>query len=141
MLYSLRREGVRHMDYQKILLIGNTTSSARVKEGKESGNRYADFVVAARKGTGETTFYPVRCFGKLAEGKGIQAIKKGTRIFVEGEPDIYTYVEGDDATKHIRYRVIVNTYRILDNGRRPKDSKPAGKITGKSELSDEDLPL
>jgi hypothetical protein len=28
-----------------------------------------------------TLFFPIRCFGKLAEG--LMAVKKGTKIFVE----------------------------------------------------------
>ena len=128
------------MDYQRILLIGNTTKNAVIKKGKESGNRYADFTVAARNRKGESAYYPIRCFGKLAEGQGIGAIEMGTRIFVEGEPDIYTHT-AEDGSKRVTFTVIANTFRILSSGRRAQDNKSAGKKDGSSEMSDEDLPL
>ena len=104
------------MDYQKIaaVLIGNATQAAEVKQAKESGNQYGDFRLAVRNRQGETTYFPVRCFGKLAEG--LNAIQKGTRVFVEGELEI-TALTGEDGEKRMNFRVLANTYRILGNGR------------------------
>ena len=79
------------LDYQKITvnLIGNATRDGEVKEAKESGNRYGDFRLAVRNRNDETTFFPVRCFGKLAES--VSNIKKGTKFFVEGELEISSF--------------------------------------------------
>jgi single stranded DNA-binding protein len=104
------------MDYQKIsaVLIGNATQDAEIKQARESGNQYGDFRLAVRNRQGETTYFPVRCFGKLAEG--VSAIQKGTRVFVEGELEMGSFT-GDEGEKRMTFRVLANTYRILGNGR------------------------
>ena len=103
------------MDYQRIFLIGNATKDAQVKRAKTSDNEYGDFTLAVSNRKDETTFYPVRCFGKLT--KGVSGIRKGVRVFVEGTLDISSFT-GDDGAKRMTYRVIANTFRILSNGRR-----------------------
>lgn len=64
---------------------------------------------------GETTFFPVRCFGKLAES--VKNIRKGAKLFVEGEMEIGSFA-ADDGGKRMTFRVVANTYRILGGGRR-----------------------
>jgi single stranded DNA-binding protein len=104
------------MDYQKIavFLIGNATQDAEIKQARESGNQYGDFRLAVRNRQSETNYFPVRCFGKLAEG--LSAIQKGTRVFVEGDLEISAFT-GEDGEKRMTFRVLANTYRILGNGR------------------------
>ena len=106
------------MDYKHISanLIGNATQNAEIKQAKESGTRYGDFhlAVSGRKEGDETSFFPVRCFGKLADG--LAGIQKGTKVFVTGDLEISSY-EADDGTKRMGYRVIADTYRILSNER------------------------
>ena len=46
------------MDYQRIILLGNTTDQAEVKQAK-NGSDYALFSVAVGKGKKETVFFPV----------------------------------------------------------------------------------
>jgi single-strand DNA-binding protein len=105
------------MDYQHIsaYLIGNATKDGEVKQAKGSGKAYGDFTLAVRNRRDETTFFPVRCFGKLAES--VTNIVKGTKVFVDGDLEIATY-EGEDGGKRTRFRVLANTYRILGKGRR-----------------------
>jgi single-stranded DNA-binding protein len=67
-----------------------------------------------RNRTGETMFFPVRCFGKLAEG--LAAVTKGAKIFVEGEFEITAFV-GEEGGKRMTFRVVANTYRVLGGGR------------------------
>jgi single stranded DNA-binding protein len=108
------------VDYQKIsvCLIGNATKDAQVKTAKESGNIYGDFTVAVKDRQKETHFFPVRCFGKLAES--VRNIKKGAKLFVEGELDLNAFA-GDDGKKQMTFRVLANAYRLLDN-RRPAEA-------------------
>lgn len=108
------------MDYQRIsaYLIGNATKDGEVKQAKESGKPYGDFDLAVRNRREETTYFPVRCFGKLAES--VANIEKGTKVFVDGELEISTF-EGDDGQKRKSFRVLANTYRILAKGRRSAD--------------------
>jgi single-strand DNA-binding protein len=105
------------MDYQRVsaYLIGNATRDGEVKQAKESGKAYGDFDLAVRNRNEETTYYPVRCFGKLAES--VTNIVKGTKVFVDGDLEISTF-EGEDGGKRTRFRVLANTYRILGKGRR-----------------------
>ena len=105
------------VDYQKIsaFLIGNATHDAEIKLARDSENRYGDFRLAVRNRAGETQFFPVRCFGKLAEG--LAGIKKGTKVFVDGELEIASF-DGEDGNKRVTFRVLANTYRILVNGRK-----------------------
>ena len=116
MLYSPTK-GVMHVDYQKItaFLIGNATHDAEVKLARDSEHRYGDFRLAVRNRNEVTTYFPVRCFGKLAEG--VTAITKGTKLFVDGELEIASF-DGEDGNKRMTFRVVANTYRILAGGRK-----------------------
>src|SRR5688572_14329215 len=126
MVYSPFKE-VIHLDYQKItaFLIGNATHDAEVKLARDGENRYGDFRMAVRNRNGETTYIPVRCFGKLVEG--MNGIRKGTRLFVDGELEISSF-EGDDGNKRMSFRIVANTYRILTSGRNtslvPSSTRP-----------------
>src|SRR5688572_11126058 len=86
--YTRAKEGVMHVDYQKITasLIGNATHYAEIKLAHDSESRYCDFRMAVRNRAGETTYFPVRCFGKLVAGT--KGIKKGTKVFVDGELEV-----------------------------------------------------
>lgn len=104
------------MDFQRITvsLIGNATKDAEVKQAKESHNQYGDVRLAVRNRTGETTFFPIRCFGKLAEG--LAAVRKGTKVFVDGDLEIGSFT-AEEGGKRMTFRVVANTYRILGGGR------------------------
>ena len=112
------------MDYQNITvnLIGNATHDAEIKQAKESDNRYGDFRLAVRDRKDETHFFPVRCFGKL--GESVANIKKGAKLFVAGELEIGSY-EGEDGQKRMTFKVIADTYRILNGGWRETGDEPS----------------
>ena len=74
------------MDYQKIILLGNTTDKAEVKQAK-NGAPYALFSVGIGKGKDETLFFPVTLFGETAKLAG-EMLSKGTRVLVEGSVDM-----------------------------------------------------
>jgi single-stranded DNA-binding protein len=105
------------MDYQKIttFLIGNAVADAEVKLARDSEHRYGDFRLAVRNRSGETTYFPVRCFGKLAAG--LVGIMKGTQVFVDGELEVSSF-DGEDGNKRMTFRVVANTFRILSGGRK-----------------------
>lgn len=62
----------------------------------------------------ETNYFPIRCFGKLAES--VTGIKKGTKLFVAGELEISSFT-GEEGGKRMFFRVVADTYRILAGGR------------------------
>jgi single-strand DNA-binding protein len=98
------------MDYSKLIIVGNLTRDAEVKQAKDSEIRYADFTVAVGRKKDETTFYPVRAFGKLGESCTI--LKKGDRALVEGEFEVSQYAD-ENGERRMTYRVVANTYRKL----------------------------
>jgi single-stranded DNA-binding protein len=55
------------MDYQKMIIVGNATKDAELHRSKGKP-AYADFTLAVSRTKDRTTFFPVRVFGKLAEG-------------------------------------------------------------------------
>lgn len=116
-----------NLDYQKITasLIGNATHDAEIKLARDSENRYGDFRMAVRNRDGETNYFPVRCFGKLVEG--LKGIKKGTKVFVDGELEISSF-DGDDGNKRMTFRVVANTYRILSSRRNSLPESIAAQV-------------
>jgi single stranded DNA-binding protein len=116
------------MDYQRIAvsLIGNATKDGAVKAARESGHVYGDFTLAVRDKQKETHFFPVRCFGKLAES--VTNIRKGAKVFVDGELELGAF-DGEDGKKQVTFRVLANAYRILSTGRRAE----AGETPAASE--------
>ena len=97
------------MDYQKIILVGNATDAAKV-EKSEGKTPYADFTVAVRRNREETDFFPVRAFGRLAEG--VARIGKGARVLVEGRVEIDRFIpEQGEPRKTIR--VLADAVRFI----------------------------
>ena len=96
---ELRKE-VMTIDYQRVILLGNTTDQAEVRQAK-NGSDYALFGVAVGKGKEETVFFPVTLFGESAKLAG-EMLTKGTRVLVEGSLDV------DPETG--KFRVRANTF-------------------------------
>lgn len=113
-----------YLDYQKInvFLIGNATQDGEVKQARESGKQYGDFRLAVRDRNEETNYFPIRCFGKLAES--VTNVRKGARLFVDGELEISAYT-GDEGGKRIGFKVVADTYRILDSKQRATEEAKA----------------
>ncbi len=88
------------MDYQRIVLLGNTTAPAEVKQAK-SGTEYAQFSVAVSRGKEEAVFFPVTLFGPSVKAAG-QVLTKGTRVLVEGILDV--------DRKSGKFRVLANGF-------------------------------
>jgi len=88
------------VDYQRIVILGNTTADVEVKQS-ESGTQYAHLSVAVSKGREETIFFPVTLFQRNAEIAG-EILPKGSRVLVEGTLDV-------DA-KTGKFKVLGNTF-------------------------------
>ena len=75
------------MDYQKIILVGNTTADVEAKQSQK-GTTYSSFSVAVNDGKeGSVSFFPVVAFGKVAEASA-KVLKKGQKVLVEGRIQI-----------------------------------------------------
>ena len=88
------------MDYQRIDLLGNTTTKAEVKQAKNDA-QYVLFSVAVSKGRDEPIFFPVTLLGKNAALVG-EMLAKGTRVLVEGTLGV--------DPKSGKFRVIARTF-------------------------------
>jgi len=98
------------MDYQKILLIGNTTDAPKVHKPEE-GLAYADFTVAvSRSRDGKTDFFPVRAFDRLANT--VAKANKGTRLLVEGRVELDHYTP-DNGQPQRTVRVLAHNLRFM----------------------------
>jgi single stranded DNA-binding protein len=96
------------MDYQKIILVGNT-SQAKVQK-PEGKTPYTDFAVAVSRNREKTDFFPVRCFGKLAEG--VAKIGKGDKVLVEGRIEISQFSPKEGETR-TTVRVLADAVRFI----------------------------
>ena len=103
------------MDYQKLIVAGNTTGDAQARKSKQGDVSYTTFSVAVGSGKDQQpTYFPVVAFGKIGENAA-QYITKGRQVLVEGR--IETGENG-------RFNVIAS--RIVF-GLAPKEKEPEGK--------------
>ena len=97
------------MNYQKLILVGNTTGAAKVEKA-EGKTAYADFTMAVNRSREEADFFPVRAFGRLTEGAS--RIEKGDTVLVEGRVEIDRFTpEGGEPRTTIR--VLADAVRLL----------------------------
>ena len=97
------------MDYQKIILVGNATDAAKV--GKSEGKTpYTDFTMAVSRNREETDFFPVRAFGRLAEGAA--RIGKGAKVLVEGRVEIDRFIPTEGEPRKT-IRVLADAVRFI----------------------------
>ena len=97
------------MDYQKMIIVGNATRDAEVEQS-EGKAAYADFTLGVSRTKDQTTFFPVRVFGKLAEG--CENVKKGVKILVDGKLDISEYTD-KEGQRRTSFRTLADAYRLL----------------------------
>ena len=75
------------MDYQKVIIAGNTTSDAQARKSKEGEVSYTTFSVAVGEGKDKPTYFPVTAFGKTGE-TAAQFLTKGKQVLVEGRIEV-----------------------------------------------------
>lgn len=75
------------MNYQKIIVVGNATAAAENQKSKKGDVAYTTFRLGVSGRRGDTTFFPVTVFGKLAESIA-EYITKGREVLVEGRVSV-----------------------------------------------------
>ncbi len=112
------------MDYQRIIVIGNITKDAEVKQS-EKGNDFVILSVASKVRSGDTVFFSGFIAGKLAEFA--KDTKKGTLVLVDGTLDVSEYrPEGKEPKTDLK--IYVDSFRRLT---------PKGKDDGMVEEAQE----
>ena len=98
------------MDYQMVLLIGNTTDAPNVQK-PEGKTAFADFTLAVSRGHNrETDFSPIRVFGKVAEFA--EKIDKGAKLLVEGRIELGRYTPENGQSQRT-IRVVAHTVKFV----------------------------
>lgn len=109
----------------KLIISGRLTRDAE-QRFLASGTAVLSFSVANNTGYGEkqeTHYFDCSLFGKRAEGKLIDFLKKGTQVVVEGEISLNTY-EKKDGTTGASLRVFVQNVELM-GGRGESGSMPS----------------
>ncbi len=118
------------MDYQRIIVIGNVTRDADVKQS-EKGNEFVILSLATKVRSGERVFFSGFISGKLAEFA--KDTKKGTPVLLDGTLDVSQYKpEGKEAKTDLK--IYVDSFRRLT----PK-AKEEGIVEEAQEIIKEEL--
>lgn len=100
---------MRSTDYQKIIIVGKASKDAEVEQS-EGKVPHADFTLGVTRTKDQSTFFPIRVFGKLAET--CENVKKGLKVLVNGSLDISEYTD-KEGQKRISFRILADSYCLL----------------------------
>lgn len=99
---------------KKTVIIGNLGQDAQVKTTQQ-GQAFSSFTVAVtekRNGQETTTWFSCSGWGERFTGSLVQYLKKGTKVYLEGNysPAIY---QRNDGTSDISHNFMVNHIELL----------------------------
>lgn len=118
------------MDYQRIIVIGNTTQDAEVKTSEKG--EYVLLFVASKTRSGQTIFFPVFAAGRLSAFA--KEIKKGAPLFIDGTLEQTEY-EPEGGEKRKELRIYADTIRRL--GGRTAGPEDVKEVLGAEEVEEE----
>lgn len=130
----------------KLTAVGRVGADAEQRY-LESGTALMTFPVAVDIGYGEkksTQWYRCTIFGKRAEGKLVDYIKKGQQVVIEGEPKLNEYTTKDGDTKA---NIEVNVSDVVLVGSHPDQveekpvTQPAPAPAPQAQSFDDDVPF
>ncbi len=75
------------MDYQRLILVGNTTADAERRQSHNGEVNYTTFRLAVGDAKGDTIYFPVTVFGQQGEAVA-EHLTKGRQVLVEGRLDV-----------------------------------------------------
>ena len=106
----------------KLTAIGNLGHDAEMKY-LENGNPVCNFSIAVNFGKDKPPRW-IRCalFGDKAE-RASPHLKKGSCVYVEGIPDVHTWISKDDGVARGSQELIVNYWEFAGN-KKDRDSNP-----------------
>lgn len=92
-----------------MITVSNATKDAEIHQS-EGKIAYDDFTIAVSLTKDQTTFFPVRLLGKLAET--CENVKEGVKVLVDGKLDISEYTR-KESQKRIAFGIPADAYRLL----------------------------
>ncbi len=75
------------MNYQRLVLAGNSANDPERKTSKKGDVAYTTFQVAVRDARDRTTYFPITVFGQQAEIVASH-VTKGRQVLVEGRIEV-----------------------------------------------------
>ena len=75
------------MDYQKLILVGNASSDAKLQKSKKGDVSFMTFSMGVKNGKGRSSFFPVVVFGNLGNSL-VKYVTKGRQILAEGRIEV-----------------------------------------------------
>lgn len=105
------------MNYQKLILVGNTTNDVESRTSKKGDVAYATFSVAVGDGKERTTYFPIVVFGDKLVALAKSYITKGRQVLVEGRVEV---------SEKNRFNVLADRIQLgVAAGEKPKRTKQA----------------
>lgn len=115
--------------------IGTVVADPEMRYGTTSGDAYVNFTVATNRGhyegegadqkwvTDDSTFIKCVAFKKRAEAIA-QLLKKGTRVFVQGEIRTDRWEDKETKAPRSMHKLFVDAFEKI------RDSKPVAELSG-----------
>ena len=132
----------------KLIAVGRVGADAEQKF-LQSGTALLTFPVAVDIGYGDkksTQWYRCTIFGKRAEGRLIEFLKKGTQVVIDGEPKLNEY-ETSDGDKRASIEVNISDVTLVGGGKpdteasAPVQQPVQQQAPAQSFTPDEDVPF
>lgn len=101
---------------KRIDIIGNLTSDAQMKLVESKNKSVINFTVAVNTKHGndeKVDFFDCGFWKKNEETKLTDYLKKGVKVFVSGEPELKTYMKGDE--QKVSIKINVRRVELLSN--------------------------
>ena len=76
-----------NINYQKLVLVGNASTDAKLRKSKKGDITFASFGMGVSNNKDHTSFFPVVAFGQMGETLSSQ-ITKGRQVLVEGRIEV-----------------------------------------------------
>jgi len=130
---------------RRIQVIGNLTADAEVKETINGLKKAINFSLAtnekykdANGNPIEKTYYYGCTVWRESNTKVSEYLTKGTKLFVEGTPEVEIYKDRSGETKSA-IKITVQNFEILGGGSRKEES--TSSASNNSKKDDDDLPF
>jgi single-stranded DNA-binding protein len=96
------------MNYQRIIVVGNATQDAQVKESEKG--EFVLLSVASKNRSGKSMYFPVFAAGRAVEY--VKEVKKGEPVLVDGSVELSEY-QPEGKEKRVELRIYADVFRRL----------------------------
>jgi single-strand DNA-binding protein len=126
-------------NHQTITIVGHAGKDADLRT-TQSGEKVAGFSVAVKNRKDETTWYECAAWGKTAENYVGPYLKKGSVVFLVGEPSLNIFTKRD-GTVGASIRINVRGIQIFNGSDNDQKLKEASRSGSRSTDYEDDIPF